>query len=255
MNILKVPLQIFRYKPGQAPRYDTFTVEIPATAHVIDAIDAVWAIHDQSVAFRRACHHSSCGSCAIRINGVEKLPCITRVADVWDGHDPLRFEPLRNFPIVSDLVVDVTGLFQRMSAADMSMICEAEAFLPFTVDTFAVADLDPKLVELPENFSRFSRFEKCIECGWRSISFHGADADAPPADRSPGNGHLVRSNGGLRLESWFFCLLISVFCILYSRLRALFLPPRFPQADRNSWRSQASCRSAACRSCRGAPAR
>jgi len=96
---------------------------------------------------------------------VEKLPCVTRVTDVWDGHNPVRLDPLRHFPIVSDLVVDVAGFFQRMSAADMAMICEAEAFLPFTVDTFAVVGLDPKLVELTENFSRFSRFEKCIECG------------------------------------------------------------------------------------------
>ena len=165
MNMLKVPLQIFRYKPGQTPRYDTFTVEIPATAHVIDAIDAVWTSHDHSLAFRRACHHSSCGSCAIRINGLEKLPCVTRVTDAWDGRSQVRLDPLRNFPIVSDLVVDRADFFRRMSAADMAMICEAEAFLPFTVDTFAVADLEPKLVELPENFSRFSRFEKCIECG------------------------------------------------------------------------------------------
>jgi succinate dehydrogenase / fumarate reductase, iron-sulfur subunit len=165
MNMLKVPLQIFRYNPGHPPRYDTFTVEIPDSAHVIDAIDTAWAVHDQSLTFRRACHHSSCGSCAIRINGVEKLPCVTRVIDVWDSHSSLRFDPLRNFPIVSDLVVDVTSFFQRMSAADMTMICKAEAFLPFTVDSFAVADLDPKVVELPENFSRFVRFEQCIECG------------------------------------------------------------------------------------------
>ncbi len=57
-------------------------------------------------------------SCALRINGVEKLPCITRITDVWDGHSPLRLDPLRNFPIVSDLVVDVSGFFQRMSASD-----------------------------------------------------------------------------------------------------------------------------------------
>jgi len=165
MNMLKVPLHIFRYKPDQPPRYDTFTVEVPDTAHVIDAIDAAWAVHDQSLTFRRACHHSSCGSCAFRINGVEKLPCVTRVTDVWDGRTPLRLEPLRNFPIVSDLVVDVSDFFQRMSAADMTITCEAEAFLPFTVDSFAVAELEPKVVELPENFSRFNRFEQCIECG------------------------------------------------------------------------------------------
>ena len=165
MNMLQVQLQIFRYKPGQSPHYDTFTVEIPDTAHVIDAIDVAWAVHDQTLTFRRACHHSSCGSCAIRIDGVEKLPCVTRIPDVWDGRQALRLDPLRNFPVVSDLVVDVTGLFQRMSASEMTMICEAEAFLPFSVDSFAVTSLDPKVVELPENFSRFSRFEQCIECG------------------------------------------------------------------------------------------
>jgi succinate dehydrogenase / fumarate reductase, iron-sulfur subunit len=165
MNMLKVPLQIFRYKPDQPSRYDTFTVEIPDTAHVIDAIDVVWAVHDPTFTFRRACHHSSCGSCAIRINGVEKLPCVTRVTDVWDGHTPVRLDPLRNFPVVSDLVVDVSSFFQRLSAADMSITCEEEAFLPVTVDSFAVAELEPKVVELPENFSRFNRFEQCIECG------------------------------------------------------------------------------------------
>ena len=118
MNLLEVTLQIFRYKPGEPPHYDTFTVQVADTAHVIDAIDAVWAMHDRSLTFRRACHHSSCGSCALRIDGVEKLPCITRVIDVWDGHTPLRLDPLRNFPIVSDLVVDVSGFFQRMSASE-----------------------------------------------------------------------------------------------------------------------------------------
>jgi succinate dehydrogenase/fumarate reductase iron-sulfur protein len=165
MNMLKVPLQIFRYKTGQPARYDTFTVEIADTAHVIDAIDTVWARHDSTLTFRRACHHSSCGSCALRINGVEKLPCIARITDVWNGKTPVLLEPLRNFPIVSDLVVEVGYFFERMAAAGMTITCEAEGFLPLTVDTFAVADVLPKVVELPENLSRFNRFEKCIECG------------------------------------------------------------------------------------------
>jgi succinate dehydrogenase / fumarate reductase iron-sulfur subunit len=165
MNALTVPLEIFRYKPGQPMRYDTFTVEIEETAHVIDAIDLVWAKEDPTLTFRRACHHSSCGSCALRINGIERLPCITRITDVCDGKTPIRLEPLRNFPIVSDLVVDVSDFFQRMSAAGMTITCEAEDYLPLTVDSFAVADVVPKIVELPENLSRFNRFEQCIECG------------------------------------------------------------------------------------------
>src|SRR5947199_5899698 len=88
---------------------------------------------DHSLTFRRACHHSSCGACALRINGVEKLPCVTRVTEVWDGHSPLRLDPLRNFPIVSDLVVDVSGFFQRMSASHLSITRASEPLLPLSV--------------------------------------------------------------------------------------------------------------------------
>jgi succinate dehydrogenase iron-sulfur subunit len=164
MTLLDVTLQIFRYKPDERPHYDTFTVQVADTAHVIDAIDSAWATHDRTLTFRRACHHSSCGSCALRINGVEKLPCITRVVDVWDGHTPLRIDPLRNFPIVSDLVVDVGDFFQRMAASDMTITQDAESTLPLSVDELADG-LQPHPVELPENLDRYNRFENCIECG------------------------------------------------------------------------------------------
>lgn len=163
MTQLDVTLEIFRHKPGEPPHYDTFTVQVAETAHVIDVIDAVWATHDHSLTFRRACHHSSCGSCALRINGVEKLPCITRLADVWDGHTPLRLDPLRNFPIVSDLVVDVSGFFQRMAASEMTITCAAEPTLPLSVDE--IEGLQSQPVEHPDNLNRFNRFENCIECG------------------------------------------------------------------------------------------
>src|SRR5207248_10188738 len=131
MAMLDVSLQIFRYKVGESPHYDTFTVQVEDTAHVLDAVDVAWA-HDHSLTYRRACHHSSCGACAMQINGVEKLPCITLVADVWDRHNPIRLDPLRNFPIVSDLVVDVSGFFQRMSASTLSITRDSEPLLPLT---------------------------------------------------------------------------------------------------------------------------
>lgn len=43
MTLLDVTLQIFRYKPGEQPHYDMFTVQVDDTAHVIDAIDKAWA--------------------------------------------------------------------------------------------------------------------------------------------------------------------------------------------------------------------
>lgn len=150
---LEVALRIFRYKAGQAPSYDAFHVCIAETANVLDAIEIAWAQHDRSLMFRHACHHASCGSCAVRINGLEKLPCVTPVRDVWDGRHAVLIEPLRNFPIVSDLVVDVAGLFRRMSASGLVITRTAEAAL------------EERPIQLPDGLDRFNRFENCIECG------------------------------------------------------------------------------------------
>jgi succinate dehydrogenase / fumarate reductase iron-sulfur subunit len=164
MALLDLPLQIFRYKPGQAPRYDLFKIQVPDTCQVLDAIETVWALLDRTLTFRHACHHASCGSCAVRINGVEKLPCITPVQGTWDGHTPIRIDPLRNFPIISDLVVDVKGFYERMYASGLVITRTAESVLPLTVD--GQADRLPlKPVVLAEDLSRYNRFENCIECG------------------------------------------------------------------------------------------
>lgn len=164
MALLDVSLKIFRYKAGQPPRYDVFRVQVPDTAHVLDAIETVWAVHDRSLTFRHACHHASCGSCAVRINGVEKLPCITLITGVWDGRGALQIDPLRNLPLVSDLVVDVGGFFQRMAASRMTITRTAERHLPLTVEVDGDG-IDQKPVALAENLSRYNRFENCIECG------------------------------------------------------------------------------------------
>ncbi|HKZ85361.1 MAG TPA: succinate dehydrogenase/fumarate reductase iron-sulfur subunit [Anaerolineae bacterium] len=162
---LEVALKVFRYKAGQPARYDTFRVRVPHTASVLDAIEAAWAQHDRSLTFRHACHHASCGSCAMRIDGREKLPCITPVRDVWRGRGDLRIEPLRNFPIVSDLVVDVSGFFQRMSTSGMVITRTAESYLPVAAGAADGRPRDARSVTLPEGVARVNRFENCIECG------------------------------------------------------------------------------------------
>ena len=79
MNTLEVPLQISATRRVNRlttmPLSSTGTKE---TAYVIDAIDRAWTVHDATLTFRRASHHSSCGSCALRIDGVERLPCVTQ---------------------------------------------------------------------------------------------------------------------------------------------------------------------------------
>ncbi len=155
---LDVTLRIFRYRPNQRAHYDTFEVTVPDAANVLDAIEQAWDTQDHDLMFRHACHHASCGTCAVRINGREKLPCIAPVREYLNDK-PITIEPLRNFPLVGDLVVDVAGFFQKQEASGLVITRPTED----TLDGKRVehtTGLDASAPVVP-----FNRFENCIECG------------------------------------------------------------------------------------------
>jgi succinate dehydrogenase / fumarate reductase iron-sulfur subunit len=85
------------------------------------------------------------------------------LTDVWHAGKPLRLDPLRNFPVVSDLVVDVSALFGRMSAAEMAMTRPAEPALPLSVDDLGESVVVERVQ--PPDGAPYRRFESCIECG------------------------------------------------------------------------------------------
>lgn len=155
---LQVSLRILRSRPHQEQRYETFNVSVPDAANVLDAIEQVWAHHDRDLMFRHACHHASCGTCAVRINGAEKLPCIAPVRD-YVGRE-ITIEPLRNFPIVGDLVVDVAQFFQNQEASAFVITRPTEPDLEGRPIAHTQG-LDPESVETVP----FNRFENCVECG------------------------------------------------------------------------------------------
>jgi succinate dehydrogenase / fumarate reductase iron-sulfur subunit len=158
---LQVPTQVFRCRAGAAPRYERYTVTVPDDATVIDVIEAIWSQHDRTFMFRHACHHASCGTCAVRLNGYEVLPCIVPVKQALAERTELLIEPLRNFPLVGDLVVDVAGFFQKQAASGMVITRPAEPALEGQPYARAeVFDETGALVEHPYN-----RFENCVECG------------------------------------------------------------------------------------------
>jgi len=112
-------------------------VSIPENAYVLDALEAAWA-QDSSLMFRHSCHHASCGSCGMRIQGREGLACITPAFGAARS-GVLRLEPLRNFPVVADLVVDMSALAHKLEGVGAHL--------------------------LTQGTSGQQRFENCIECG------------------------------------------------------------------------------------------
>jgi len=152
-NLWTLKLLIHRQKRDTPPTFQEFTLEIDPNEYVLDAVERVWAFQDRSLTFRHACHHSVCGACGMRVNGVEKLSCITRIRDITTDGSTFKVEPLRNFPVISDIVVDMSGLYARMENVGAKQILSLSQ-APVSDDVYP-----------SKNGSDFSRLVDCIECG------------------------------------------------------------------------------------------
>ena len=67
---------------------------------------------DGSLSYRWSCRMGICGSCGMNVEGEPKLTCATFLTDYAPG--PIRVEPLTNFPIVRDLVVDIDDFMEKL---------------------------------------------------------------------------------------------------------------------------------------------
>lgn len=155
---VSLTLRILRSRSNVAPHYETYHVRVPDAANVLDAIEQVWAHQDRDLMFRHACHHASCGTCAVRINGREKLPCIAPVRDY--AGKVITIEPLRNFEIVGDLVVDMGQFFRNQEASGFEITRPTENTLGGKPIAHTEG-LDPASAAVVP----FNRFENCVECG------------------------------------------------------------------------------------------
>lgn len=113
-ELWKVTFSVYRKKGNADSFYQNFLLEIDPDEYVLDGIEKIWAFHDRTLMFRHACHHSTCGACGMRVNNREYLTCITKIRDVTHNGGVVKVEPLRNFPIVSDLVVDFGDFFNKL---------------------------------------------------------------------------------------------------------------------------------------------
>ncbi len=91
-----------------AARFETHTVQLGEQASILDALFALQRGPVPDLAFRFSCRVGMCGSCAMVVNGRERLTCSTLVKTVGPE---LRIEPLRNLPVVRDLATDMKPFF------------------------------------------------------------------------------------------------------------------------------------------------
>ena len=103
---------ISRYDPDkdEKPYLQDYEIDIlPSDRMLLDVLLRLKE-QDPTLSMRKSCREGVCGSDAMNINGRNGLACITRVRDL---KEPVVIRPLPSFPIVRDLVVDMTGFFKQ----------------------------------------------------------------------------------------------------------------------------------------------
>lgn len=148
-------LKISRYSPENGRRhFDRFEVEVDATTTLVDAFDDIKESIDPTLTFRSSCADGVCGSCTVLVNGVEKQSCFVTVLELLKDQEELVIEPMRNFEIIRDLVVDMTPFFDKLKAVKPSIV----------TDITKVAT-ESEIPQFRENLERMKSSEACIECG------------------------------------------------------------------------------------------
>jgi succinate dehydrogenase / fumarate reductase iron-sulfur subunit len=104
--------RIYRFDPGKPakPFLQDYEVTLAASDRkVLDALERLRA-QDDSLAYRRSCREGVCGSDAMNINGRNMLACITPLEGL---REPVTLRPLPGFPVIRDLIVDMTQFFRH----------------------------------------------------------------------------------------------------------------------------------------------
>jgi succinate dehydrogenase/fumarate reductase iron-sulfur protein len=150
MASITVSVQRFAPETGGKPRFEQHQVEAGGRASVLDVLFALQRGPAPDLAFRFSCRVGMCGSCAMVVNGREQLTCSTLAGPLGPK---LRIEPLRNLPVVRDLVVDLEPFFAAYQRA-----------MPHFVPRQGLSDFYPIPHESAE-WKAMDHQPQCIDCG------------------------------------------------------------------------------------------
>lgn len=145
-------VEILRYDPevDNEPYLQKFDVPFDDTMSVLDAIGHIKDNLDKNLAYRWSCRMAICGSCGMMVNGIPKLACKSFLRDYPEG---VVLEPLANFPIEKDLIVDMTPFIERL-----------EAIKPYILGNDRKPEDGPNN-QTPEQLAKYKQFAGCINCG------------------------------------------------------------------------------------------
>jgi fumarate reductase iron-sulfur subunit len=149
----RITLQIARYRPEQESEatFDEFDVPCPKDWVILDGLNHVKDQLDGTLAYRWSCRMGICGSCGMTVNGEPKLTCATFLHEYAPG--PIRVEPLRNFPVIRDLIVDIGDFMRKLVTVKPWVVRDEER--PLSAGEFR---------QTPDEMEEYKQYSMCINC-------------------------------------------------------------------------------------------
>jgi fumarate reductase iron-sulfur subunit len=151
-----IQLAVTRYRPEQEsePTVQTYTVPYHDDWVVLDALQYIKDYIDGTLSFRWSCHMGVCGSCGMMVNGTPKLTCASFLHEIYPRE--VRVEPLANFPIIRDLIIDMDDFMHKLKEVKAWVVRDDMDQLP--------VGAGHELRQSPEEMEDFHQFAMCINC-------------------------------------------------------------------------------------------
>jgi fumarate reductase iron-sulfur subunit len=148
-----ITLEVTRYRPEQENEPTVQAYEVPCHKDwvVLDALNYIKDKLDGTLSYRWSCRMGVCGSCGMMVNGEPKLTCATFLSTYLPG--PLRVEPLRNFPVVRDLVIEMTNFVQKLKSVK-----------PWIIGENGGSTSQTEYLQTPAQLNAYKQYSMCINC-------------------------------------------------------------------------------------------
>ena len=161
---MQVVFKIVRQDQNSSPRVESYPLDVESSATILDCLNQIKWQQDGTLAFRKNCRNTICGSCSMRINGRSTLACKENVggeiarfsassAEATNQIPEITIAPMGNMPVIKDLVVDMQGFWANLKAVD-----------PY-VSTAARQVPEREFLQTPAERSQLNQTGNCIMCG------------------------------------------------------------------------------------------
>jgi len=148
-----ITLEVFRYNPDkdEEPSFQSYEVPYRKDWVILDALNYVKDNIDGSLTFRWSCRMGVCGSCGMMANGKPVLTCATFLHKYLPG--PIRVAPLDYFPVIKDLVIEMSDFVSKLKRVKPWIIRDEEKDVS-----------EGEYLQTPAELASYKQYSMCINC-------------------------------------------------------------------------------------------